>query len=311
MTDEPDDIFLNLRLTRTANGFELCQESAILDLLASTNMNASTPVSTPIDSINVSTADCPALNSPEWHAMQAVPYRETIGNVTQICRLTRPNISFAVSVASRYLANPGHAHWQLVKRILRYLKGTSNWVFPISPSDSFDALLASSTHANNVNGHSRFFGFADADLAGRKETAQSTSGYGFFLNGSLVSWMSKTQSLVPNSSTYSEYIAAYHATTECVWIRNFLMELDLLPPGPTLLFCDNKAAISLSKEHMVNPRSKHFDIKYHYLREQVQKGTLLLVHCPGVSNVADIWTKPLPKTRFATLRALLGVRQSS
>lgn len=307
MTDEPDNIFLNLRLTRTETGFELCQESAILDLLTNTNMIDCNPVSIPIDSLNVSSADCPAPNSPEWLEMQSIPYRETIGSLTQICRLTRPDISFAVSVASRYLANPGQSHWKLVKRILRYLKGTSDWVFRIGTSDSFDALLASSLNTTYVNGHSKFFGFADADLAGRKETAQSTSGYGFFMNGSLVSWMSKTQPQVANSSTYAEYIAAYHATTECVWTRNFLAELDLLPSGPTPLLCDNEAAISLAKDHMVNPRSKHFDIKYHYLREQVQKRNLLLVHCPGISNVADIWTKPLPKNRFATLRSLLGV----
>ena len=152
MTDEPDNIFLNLRLTRTETGFELCQESAILDLLTNTNMIDCNPVSIPIDSLNVSSADCPVPNSPEWLEMQSIPYRETIGSLTQICRLTRPDISFAVSVASRYLANPGKAHWQLVKRILKYLKGNSDWVFRIGTSDSFDALLASSLHTTNVNG---------------------------------------------------------------------------------------------------------------------------------------------------------------
>jgi len=311
MTDEPDNLFLNLRLTRTSNGFQLCQEQAILNLLDSTNMAACTPLSVPIDSVNVSIADCPQPNSPEWLEMQLVPYRETIGSLTQLCRLTRPDISFAVAVASRYLANPGKSHWNLVKRILRYLKGTCDWTFHIAPSQSFDHLLTQSSSLSPLNGHSKFFGFCDADLAGQRESAHSTSGYGFFIGGSLVSWMSKSQSTVATSSTFAEYIAAYHASTECIWTRSFLSELDLLPPGPTPILCDNQAAISLASNHMVNPRSKHIDIKFHYLREQAARGHLVLLHCPTAHNVADIWTKPLPPKRFSILRSSLGVHPPS
>ena len=99
----------------------------------------------------------------------------------------------------------------------------------------------------------------------------------------------------------------YHASAECMWARSFLSELGLLPPGPTTLYCDNDAAIKIAKFHMVTPRSKHFDTKFHYIRQQVQKQAINLEHCPGTENVADIWTKPLPKARFSVLRSRLGV----
>ena len=149
------------------------------------------------------------------------------------------------------------------------------------------------------------------DWAGHPDNSRSTSGYTFHLGNSLVSWASKTQPQQATSSTHAEYIACYQATSECTWIRNLLDELGLLDnTKPTVLFCDNEAAIKIANYHMVTPRSKHFDTKLHFIREKIESGEMAISFCRGNDNVADMFTKPLPKTKFAEYRDILGLKES-
>jgi|GEM_PF-5095902 len=129
MTDEDPGFMLGVtvKYEQSAKSMQLCQQQVIEDLLVSTNMATSVSVSTPMESLTISEIDCPGIGSEEWHHMQKVPYRETIGSLTHICRHTRPDIAYALGVCSRFLHNPGKAHWEAVKRILRYLKGTSDF----------------------------------------------------------------------------------------------------------------------------------------------------------------------------------------
>ena len=307
MTDEPDDQFLKMKMVRDGHAFLLSQPQAIDALLKTTGMREAHSVSTPMETLCVSKDDCPVVGSEHWQHMQSVPYRETVGSLTHICRSTRPDIAYPVSVASRYLSNPGPAHWNMVKRILRYLKETRDWTLRIDPGPTLTSTLQENSQNSPIHGPLRFHGFSDADWGGELETSKSTSGYGFFLGNSLVSWQSKTQATTATSTTYAEYIASYHAAAECIWSRSFLSELGLLPPGPTTLYGDNEAALKLAQFHMITPRSKHFDTKFHYIREQVHKKTIQIVHCPGEENIADIWTKPLGKERFMKFRSRLGV----
>jgi hypothetical protein len=150
-------------------------------------------------------------------------------------------------------------------------------------------------------------GNVDADWGGNHDSFKSTSGYCFYLGSSLISWSSKAQSTTATSSTYAEYIAAYHATAECLWIRSFLSELNLLDSLPTEIFCDNEPAIKIAQYHMITPRSKHFDTKYHFVREQVEQATIALTHCPGKDNVADLFTKPLARVKFNHYCKQLGM----
>jgi len=307
MTDEPENQFLGVHLRRTKEGFVLNQTNAIEDLLIATNMSNANSVSTPMESLTCSKLDCPLEKSEEWNQMQSIPYRETIGSLTNICRMTRPDISYAVSVASRYLSNPGYKHWNLVKRILKYLKGTMNYEFHLSPGSQLHSNILQNNHSTSIQGNLRFYGLADADWGGEIEESKSTSGYGFFLGNSLVSWCSKTQPLTATSSTFAEYIGCYHAASELVWSRIFLNELNLLDPGTTTLYTDNESVINIASNHVINPRSKHFNTKFHYLRQLVAQKIISLVHTPGASNIADMWTKPLGKERFCDFRSQIGV----
>jgi hypothetical protein len=232
MTDEPDNIFLQMKLTYKEGIITLSQARQIEALLISTNLSTTEPASTPMDTLTVSKADSPVIGSEEWQHMTNVPYRETIGSLTDIARKTRPDIAYAVSVASRYSANPGQKHWNQVKRILRYLKFTQNWAFKLDPGPSLNTKLQHTTNSTKIQGELRFKGWSDSDWGGQIEEAKSTTGYGWFLGNALVSYQSKTQPISATSSTMGEYIAAYHAAAECIWTRNFLSELGLLQPGP-------------------------------------------------------------------------------
>jgi len=218
-------------------------------------------------------------------------------------------MAFSVSVVNRFLHNPGRAHWNAVKRILRYLKGTHNYELKIAPF-SFATTASTADRTSRIEGKLRLTGNTDADWGGNLDTFKSTSGYGFFLGAGLISWSSKAPSPTATSSTYAEYIAAYHATAECLWIQSFLKELDLFQPtNPNTLYCDNEASIKIAQYHMVTPRSKHFDTKYHFVREQVANGNINLTFCPGKDNVADIFTKPLPRIKFSRYCLELGLGQ--
>jgi hypothetical protein len=310
MTDEGELTYIlgmKVRRNRAQKELFLSNEQKVLSILKDFNMDSSTPVSTPMESVTISSLDCPEINSSKWLEMQKVPYRECVGRLTYLMRTTRPDIAFAISVVNRYLQNPGPSHWNAVKRILRYLKGTSNYELRIAPLD-LSSQITAADRTTNIEGHAKLTGNVDADWAGDVEHQKSTSGYGFFLGSSLVSWSAKAQSQVATSSTHAEYIAAYHATTECLWTRTYLINLGLLQKGSaTTLYCDNEPAIKIAQYHMVNPRSKHFEPKYHFVRQQLEQGTIQLVFCAGKDNVADIFTKPLGKTKFTRFTALLGL----
>jgi hypothetical protein len=309
MTDEgPLEFILGIKVRRNRplKTVHLSNGHYITALLSDFNMLTCNALSTPMDCLTISSADCPTPSSPEWSRMQNVPYRQCVGRLTYLSRTCRPDLAYSVSVVNRFLHNPGEKHWNAVKRILRYLKGTIDTELCLQPL-TLSSRVNICDRSSPVHGPPRLTGNTDADWGGNTDTCRSTSGYGFFLGNSLISWAAKAQTTTATSSTYAEYIAAYHATSECIWIRSFLNTLHMLPPEPTTIYCDNAPAISIASFHMITPRSKHFDTKYHYLREQVEQGTVALKHCSGKDNVADIFTKPLAKTKFRSFATELGL----
>ena len=258
-------------------------------------MSNCNPVSTPMQAIDFSKADAPAPGTDEFYRVSKFDYRSVIGSLQQICRFTRPDISFAVGCVSRFSHNYGQKHISAVKRILKYLQGTKHLQLKIEPLVD-----------NTIVFNSQLVGFADADWGNDKDAARSTSGYGIYVGSALISWGSRLQPKVSTSTTEAEYVACYYAETELIWMRSWLSSMGLLNlDESTVLYTDNQAAIKLAQFHMVTARSKHIDTKYNFLRHQVQHKKLNLKFIPGLDNTADIFTKPLPGPRFRTLRNLL------
>lgn len=268
---------------------ELKTKEIINDFLDPQHVN--TQSSSPISSLDISCADSPYPDSEEWIAMQQIPYRQCVGQLINLCRTTRPDISFATTCVSRYMHNPGRPHWNAVQKILAYLKNTPNLELKL---DGNDPLI--------------LMGYSDSDWAGDKDTSKSTTGYVFSLGSSPISWTSKTQKTVATSSTYAEYIAQYHTATEAIWLRQLLKDLHILQDdAPTSLQTDNLSSISICNLTAVTPRNKHFDTKFHYIRELINNKSITIQHCSGSSNPADPFTKPQSKTGMRTMRERLGL----
>ena len=151
------------------------------------------------------------------------------------------------------------------------------------------------------------FGFTDSDYAGDQDDRRSTSGYVFMLGTGAVSWSSKKQPIVTLSTTEAEFVAATACACQAIWLKKLLEELQFKEDKPTLIYCDNSSATKLSKNPVLHGRSKHIDVKYHFLRDLTNDGVINLVYCRSEDQVADIQTKPLKLATFVKLRGLLGV----
>ena len=160
------------------------------------------------------------------------------------------------------------------------------------------------------NGSPNCVGFSDADWAGDLNDRKSTSGYTFLMNGAAVSWRSKKQTCVALSTAEAEYIALSAAAQEALWMRQLLANLNVNFDEPVTIYEDNQSAICISKNPQFHGRSKHIDIKYHFVRDQVEKKTITVRYCPTGSMLADIFTEGIPKEQFKKLRELIGVKPS-
>jgi hypothetical protein len=177
----------------------------------------------------------------------------------------------------------------------------------------FRYLQATPTHGIRFSGsdsnNGKLLGYSDADWASDIETRRSTSGYVFMLNGGCISWRSKKQRTVALSSTEAEYMALSEAVQEAVWLKAFVYELgeDTGNSGITV-YEDNQGAIALAKNPEFHKRTKHIDIRYHFVREKVESGQVLLEYCPTQEMLADIMTKPIAAPQFDALRTKLGIQ---
>ena len=217
-------------------------------------------------------------------------YQSIIGGLMYAATATRPDISYSVSMLSKFNSSPSEAHLTAAKRIIRYLKGTVNLGLKYCKSEE-----------------GQLIGYADADWAGDLDDRHSTSGNVFLMAGGAISWMSKKQATVALSTSEAEYVALSSATQEAVWLRRLLTDLKATPRKPTVLMEDNQGAIAIARNPVSHARTKHIDIRYHYVCEALQEGTIDLCYCPTEEMVADLLTKPLSKGKFEKLQLAMGM----
>lgn len=191
------------------------------------------------------------------------------------------------------METPTVLHLQAAKRILRYIRGTLEY-----------GLVYSKNNHNNM-----LSGYSDSDLAGHVDDRRSTSGMAFYLNDSLVTWVSQKQRCVALSSCEAEFMAATTASCQAIWLRNLLRQVTGSCIGPVVLYIDNKSAIDLAKNPVFHGRSKHIDIRYHFIRECVERGEIILRHVNTNEQRADVLTKAMSRAKFEGMRELLGVKK--
>jgi hypothetical protein len=177
---------------------------------------------------------------------------------------------------------------------MRYIKGTID----------HGVLMPSQ---NSTNKKISVLGYSDSDWGGDQDDKKSTAGYLFMLGGALICWSSRKQGIVALSSCEAEYVAASYAACQAVWIEMLLEELMVSDTIKVKLFVDNKSAIDLANHPVSHGRSKHIERRYHFLRDQVNRGKLKLKYCKSESQLADILTKPLKKARIDELKKLMGM----
>ncbi|MCP4490581.1 MAG: DDE-type integrase/transposase/recombinase, partial [Gammaproteobacteria bacterium] len=263
----------------------LGQERYVDRMLEKYNMAEAKPVSTPMDP-NVyleATVENAKLADQQL-------YQSAVGSLLYVATATRPDVSAAVSRTAKFCSKPTTEHWAAVKRIFRYLKGTKK----------FGLLYKQSKESELVS-------YADADWAGDAGDRRSTSGFVYMLSGGAISWRSKKQTIVALSTAEAEYVALSAATQEGVWLRSLLKSLCQQVEKPTKLLEDNQSAIAIANNSISHCRSKHIDIKYHYVRQKVTEGAIELHYCPTHDMVADVLTKGLSKNAFERQRKALGL----
>jgi hypothetical protein len=224
--------------------------------------------------------------------VDATEYRRVIGCLRYLLH-TRPDLSYAVGMTSRYMEKPTVKHMQAVKQILRYLKGTLGYGL-VYAQERKDEVLT---------------GYSDSDVGGDLVGRRSTAGMAFYLNESLITWNSHKEKTVALSSCETEFMAATEAAKQAIWLRRLLSELTRNQPKAVVMYVDNNSAIALMKNHVFHGKSKHIDIKYYFIRECVENGHVVVKRVSTLGQKADALTKSMPTVKLGIMIHLLGVRQ--
>ncbi|KAH9714562.1 hypothetical protein KPL71_020696 [Citrus sinensis] len=230
-------------------------------------------------------------NEAERKEMSRVPYASAMRSLIFAMISTRPDIAQAVGAVSRYMANPGGEHLIAVKRILRYIKGTS------------DVALCYGGLEFTIRG------YVDSDFAGDLDKRKSTTCYVFTLAGAAVSWVSKLQTVVALSTTEAEYMAATQACKEAIWIQRLLEELGH-KQKKIYVFCDSQSVLHIARNPSFHSRTKHIGVQYHFVREVVEDGSVDLQKIHTKENLADVLTKPINADKFIWSRSSCGLAET-
>ncbi|GKA57553.1 retrovirus-related pol polyprotein from transposon TNT 1-94 [Tanacetum coccineum] len=273
--------FLGFQIKQSERGISINQEKYVKDLLKKYDINGSS-VKTPMVPPNNLGPDL------SGKAVNETQYRGMIGSLMYLTA-SRPDIQFSTCLCARYQANPKESHLIVVKRIFRYLKGTPSLGLWYPKCSGFDLK-----------------GYSDSDYAGCNMDRKSTSGACQLLGGKLMCWSAKKQQSVAMSSAKAEYVAAAGCCANILWMKSQLTDYDIIYEKVPI-FCDNTSAIAISNNPVLHSRTKHIDIRYHFIRDHILKGDIELHFIPTQYQLADIFTKPLDEPTFKRLIVELGM----
>ena len=274
--------FLGVSVTRDSFGMFLSQRKYAMEILERAHMVNCNSSRTPVDTESKLGDDGDPVSDPKLYRSLAVSL--------QYLTFTRPDICYAVQQVCLYMHDPREPHFNALKRILRYVRGTLDYGLQLF-SSSTSSLVA----------------YSDADWAGFPTTRRSTSGYCVFLGNNLLSWSSKRQPTLSRSSAEAEYRGVANAVAEACWLRNLLRELHTPISSATLVYCDNVSAVYLSSNPVQHQHTKHIEIDIHFVRDLVVAGQVKVLHVPSRYQYADIFTKGLPSALFQEFRSSLSV----
>jgi hypothetical protein len=241
------------------------------------------PVATPTDTKSkTSAADGKPIDD-------ITAYRSVAGAL-QYLTITRPDIAYAVQQVCLHMHAPRYVHHTMLKRILRYVKGTTSLGIQLRTA-STPMITA----------------YSDTEWVGCPHTRRSTSGLCVFFGNSLISWSSKRKTTVSRSSAEAEYRAITDAVFECSWLRHLLGELLYKVPSATVAFFDNISSVYMSRNPVHHRSTKHVELDIHFVREKVAVGKLRVTHVPSARQLADVFTKGLPSALFFDFRDSLSI----
>lgn len=247
------------------------------------------PIATPMDSKLgyklIPNSNKATLESIKW-------FQSLIGGLLYLMLATRLDIAYSVIKLSRFASNPSEEHIIAAKRILRYLKGTINYSITY--------------YKDSLKEDSYLRAFTDADYAGDLNTAKSTTGYVFYFANGPISWKSKLQTIIAQSTTEAEYIAINACAKEAIYIKSILQELGYYKQEKLPIYSDNNGALLLAKNPVFHERTKHISVKYHYIRDLIEKGIIDLIYINTLDQKADGLTKALEKVKFKGFLDYIG-----
>ncbi|XP_010493723.1 PREDICTED: uncharacterized protein LOC104774223 [Camelina sativa] len=279
----PLHYFLGIQALFHDGGLFLNQEKYATDLLVTAGMADCAPMPTPLPLQ-------PGKIAGQSKLFSNPTYFRSLAGKLQYLTLTRPDIQFAVNFVCQKMHSPSEDDFFLLKRILRYVKGTVR--LGINLSNTTDSTLRV---------------YSDSGWSGCKDTSRSTGGFCTFLGANIISWSSKRHPTVSHSSTESEYRTLSLASREIMWLNNLLRETGVAQPVTPKMYCDNLSVVHLTVNPALHSKMKHFARDFHHVREQVALGALIVEHIPAQDQLADIFTKSLPPAAFCDLRFKLGL----
>jgi hypothetical protein len=280
--------YLGLEVTQGAWGITLRQTTYATKILEKAGLAGCNPSATPME------AKLKLLKEGSTPSVDATEYRSLVGSLRYLCN-SKPDLAYSVGYLSRFMEAPRQEHLAAIKRVLRYVAGTVHWGLHYHPG-------------GKKTMPPRLLGYSDSDLAGDVNDRKSTSGLIFFLAGGPIAWQSAKQRVVALSSCEAEYIAAAGAACEGVWLALLLAELTGGAIVAPKLRVDNKSAIALMKNPVHHGRSKHIDVKFHFIRECCDRKRIDVEFVGTELQLSDILTKALGCSRFQDLRDGIGLK---